>query len=84
MEDFGVFIDLVCVRVGTLETFYDNDFDVYLSYRECDFENDKSHSHIKNYRVCDFYKVEVGKSYRFVIQSIDDTGNYIVELLDEV
>ena len=74
MLDFDVFIDLVCVRVGTLQTCNcDSDF----SYRECDFVNDKMHSYVKNYSVPDFIDVEVGKTYRFFLSSLnynaDDT-----------
>lgn len=85
MEDFCVNIDLVCVKVGELQTFHDDEFDVDLSYRECFFVNEKTHSYIKFYRVCDFVKVEVGKTYRFNLSSIKfNSADTWLELLEEV
>jgi hypothetical protein len=81
MLDFDVFIDLTCVRVGTLQTCDD------FSYRDCDFVNDKTHSYVKNYSVPDFIDVDVkvGKTYRFFIASLNENGiDTIVSIGEEV
>ena len=77
MLDFDVFIDLTCVRVGTLQTYDD------FSYRECDFVNDNTHSYVKNYSVPDFIDVEVGKTYRFFLSSLNYNADDTVVSMDE-